>query len=86
MGDNAECDMLRRRDLTVMQVDIDEYGPVQIVLEITYLIVCGLIPLHVSGTTQTQLKQKITVHGRYSGIIDITESITCPESEPRQQT
>lgn len=70
----------------MMQVDIDEYGPVLIVPQITYLTVPGSIPLHVSDTTRTQLKQKLTVHGRNSGIVDITESITRPESKPRQQT
>lgn len=70
----------------MMQIDIDENGPVLIVPQITYLRVPGSIPLHVSDTTQTQLQQKLTVHSRNSGIIDITESITCPESEPRQQT
>jgi hypothetical protein len=69
-----------------MQVDIDEYGPVLIVPQITYLTVPGSIPLHVSDTTQTQLQQKLTVHGRNSGIIDITKPKTCPKSKPRQQT
>jgi hypothetical protein len=70
----------------VMQIDIDENGPVLIVPQITYLRVPGSIPLHVSDTTRTQLKQKLAVHGRNSGIVDIAESMTCPESEPRQQT
>jgi hypothetical protein len=67
-----------------MQVDIDEYGPVLIVPQITYLTVPGSIPLHVSNTTRTQLKQKLTVHGRNSGIVDIAESMTCPKSKPRE--
>lgn len=69
----------------MMQVDIDEYGPVLIVPQITCLRVPGSIPLHVSDTTQTQLQQKLTVHSRNSGVVDITESIACPASEPRQQ-
>ena len=70
----------------MMQVDIDEYGPVLIVPQITYLTVPGSIPLHVSDTTRTQLKQKLAVHGRNSGIVDIAESMTCSNSRPREQT
>lgn len=70
----------------MMQVDIDEYGPVLIVPQITYLTVPGSIPLYVSDTTKTQLQQKLTVHGCNSGVVDIAESMTCPKSKPLQQT